>query len=77
MKHKTVTLLSDATNVHLSKKSDLTQTEINYNSAKWPGRVCIYVVPGVWKIESVEGNEVTLVNEDEVQTFNTDNYEQT
>lgn len=77
MKHKTVTLLSDATNVHLSKNSNSVQTVIHYNSAKWPGKVCIYVVPGVWKIESVEGNEVSLVNEDEVQQFNTDSHEQT
>lgn len=62
MKTKQVILLDDATNIEMKVRND--ETVFTFDSAHWPGKKCMHVVPGVWEITSIEGNVVILANYD-------------
>lgn len=69
-----VTLHQGATNIEVKPKSEIS-TLISFKSPAHPGKVCIKEILGLWEIHSVSGNELTLVNYDEVIPANYGNQE--
>lgn len=57
---KTITLLPGSRNAVVFSSSDL-ETIIHYTCPAWPGKTCIYVIPGRWKIKSAIRNKLKLV----------------
>lgn len=65
MTTKTITLLPGSRNAFVYSVKD-NETTIHYTCPAWPGRTCIYVVPGQWEIESTEANKLHLLSHDVV-----------
>jgi hypothetical protein len=63
MKTQKIRLLAGAINVKVHEvKNDV--TTIHFNCPIWKDKTCIYRLPGVWEIKSINRNLVTLVNND-------------
>lgn len=66
MTRKTVKLLTGAVNIKVHEVNDI-ETTLTFNADPWgPHKMCIYIVPGQWEIESINKHLVTLVNHDTV-----------
>jgi hypothetical protein len=64
MNTRKIKLNQNPTQIELKATED--QTTITYNSTTHPKRRCIHQIIGVWEFGSIEKNEITLINYDEV-----------
>ena len=62
---KTIYLGHGATDIQIQSATD-DKTVILYNLPIWPNKACFYVVSGKWSIQSIFGNSVILVNQNEI-----------
>ena len=61
----TITLLPGSRNAFVFSASEH-ETIIHYNCPAWPGKTCIYALPGQWEIESADANKLHLKTHDTV-----------
>jgi len=60
---KTIKLLAGAKDIKIQSTAK-NETTIEFTCPAWKTKTCIHKVPGIWEIQSINRNLVTLINHD-------------